>query len=55
VRDGTHPDPDHASMRRYVEGQRLYFSACDPRARADVVVDNTDVGDPRIVRRQARR
>ncbi len=42
-------------MRRYVEGQRLYFRTCDPRARADVVVDNSDVDDPRIVPRQARR
>ena len=55
VRDGTHPDPEHPSMRRYVEGQRLYFRTCDPRARADVVVDNTDVDDPRVVTRQPRR
>jgi uridine kinase len=55
VRDGTVDDPQHPSMRRYVEGQRLYFRTCDPYTRADVVVDNTDVADPRIVSRQARR
>ena len=54
-RDGSDPDPDHPSLRRYVEGQRLYFGTCDPRSRADVVVDNSDVGRPWIVRRQARR
>jgi uridine kinase len=55
VRDGTNPDPEHPSMRRYVEGQRLYFRTCDPRSRADVVIDNTDVDGPRIVDGQARR
>jgi uridine kinase len=49
VRDGSNPDPQHPSMRRYVEGQRLYFRLCDPRGRASVVVDNTDPERPRIV------
>jgi uridine kinase len=55
LRDGSNPDPEHPSMRRYVEGQRLYFRTCDPRSRADVVIDNTDVDGPRIVDGQARR
>ena len=50
ARDGTPPDPGHPGMRRYVGGQRLYFAACDPRQRADVVVDNSDFGNPRISR-----
>ncbi len=41
ARDGSHPDPDHPSLRRYVEGQRLYLARCTPAARATVVVDNT--------------
>jgi uridine kinase len=49
VRDGSDPDPHHPTMRRYVEGQQLYFRLCDPRERADVVVDNTDPHAPRIV------
>jgi uridine kinase len=49
VRDGSHPDPDHPSMRRYVEGQRLYLRSCVPHARAHVVVDNTDPLDPVVV------
>ncbi|WP_106537287.1 uridine kinase [Haloactinopolyspora alba] len=40
-RDGTSPDPDDPSMRRYVEGQRMYLETCMPRERASVLVDNT--------------
>jgi uridine kinase len=47
--DGS-PDPGAASNRRYVEGQRLYLARCRPRARATVVVDNSDLDHPRIVR-----
>jgi uridine kinase len=50
VRDGTHPDPDHPSMRRYVGGQRLYYRACTPHERASVVVDNTNPTAPRLLR-----
>jgi uridine kinase len=42
ARDGSHPDPDHPSQRRYVAGQRLYFEECSPWTRATWVVDNTD-------------
>lgn len=45
-RDGSHPDPDHPSVDRYVGGQRLYFAACAPQERADVVIDNQDVTRP---------
>ena len=48
-RDGSHPDPRHPSLDRYVSGQRRYFAACAPRRRADVVVDNADVTRPAIV------
>jgi uridine kinase len=43
-RDGSHPDPEHPTMRRYVEGQRIYLAACRPHERATVVLDNTDPG-----------
>ncbi len=46
ARSGT-SDP---LIARYEGGQRLYFGSADPRARAALVVDNTDVGAPRIVR-----
>jgi len=43
-RDGTHPNPEHVSMRRYVGGQRLYFGAASPWLHADLVVDNSAHG-----------
>ena len=39
TRDGSHPDPEHPTMRRYVEGQRIYLATCRPQARATVVID----------------
>jgi len=39
-RDGSHPDPGHPSLHRYVIGQRLYLERCRPRERADLVIDN---------------
>lgn len=48
-RDGSQPDPHHPANARYVGGQRLYFSACAPLQRADVVIDNTDVARPVLV------
>ncbi|GAB1692433.1 uridine kinase [Krasilnikovia sp. M28-CT-15] len=50
ARDGSHPDPEHESMNRYVEGQRRYFRACSPQQRAAMLIDNRDVDAPRIVR-----
>ncbi|QOD04414.1 uridine kinase [Pseudarthrobacter sp. BIM B-2242] len=49
VRDGSHPDPGHESMRRYVGGQRLYFETAQPWQRATRVVDNTRPAMPRIL------
>jgi uridine kinase len=48
-RDGSHPDPEHPSVARYVQGQRLYFAACRPWERADLVIDNSDVDRPALV------
>lgn len=39
-RDGTNPDPEHASVHRYVAGQRIYLKRCRPRERASIVIDN---------------
>ncbi len=47
-------DPEALSNRRYVEGQRLYMASCDPRSRATIAVDNSDLTNPtRIVGRQS--
>lgn len=48
ARDGTHADPLHSSMRRYVEGQRLYYAAARPWERASLVVDNSGP-EPRMI------
>lgn len=49
TRDGSNPDPEHPSMRRYVAGQRLYFAHCEPWHRASVVVDNSVPQSPRLL------
>lgn len=54
-RDGSDPDPSALSNRRYFEGQRLYLASCQPQQRASVVVDNTDLSAPHIVRPAASR
>ena len=41
VRDGSEPDPAYPSVRRYVEGQRIYLARCRPHERATVVIDNS--------------
>ncbi|MBO0594433.1 uridine kinase [Nesterenkonia sp. E16_7] len=50
TRNGSNPDPEHPSMRRYVEGQRLYFESACPWERASFVVDNSDFTAPRVTR-----
>ena len=49
ARDGSHPDPTHATMVRYVEGQRLCFDACRPWELANLVVDVTDLDAPTLI------
>ncbi len=41
ARDGSVDDVDDPDQRRYVEAQRMYFDRCDPRGRAELVIDNT--------------
>ena len=48
-RDGSPDDPEHPDMRRYVEGQRLYFRSCEPWLRASRVIDNTDWERPQLI------
>ncbi|MBG6192482.1 uridine kinase [Arthrobacter sp. CAN_A212] len=50
VRNGSNPDPEHPTMRRYVGGQRLYFDAARPWEQATFVVDNSDFTSPKVVR-----
>lgn len=50
-RNGSNPDPDDPSMRRYVEAQRRYFRECSPQHRATILVDNRALGHPVILRK----
>ena len=49
ARDGSNPDPEHHSMRRYVGGQRLYFEQARPWTRATRIIDNTLPEQPRLM------
>jgi uridine kinase len=42
------PDPDAPENRRYVEGEKRYLRECEPRAHANLVIDNADLANPRI-------
>lgn len=44
------PNPLAPPNRRYVEGQKIYFSECNPQIHASVVVNNEDLKNPYIVR-----
>ncbi|MBW7968329.1 uridine kinase [Bradyrhizobium sp. BR 10289] len=48
-RDGSSPDPEAPSNRRYVEGQRLYLRTCQPEAKATLVIDYNDLSLPSLV------
>lgn len=49
ARDGSSPDPEDPSLRRYIDAQRHYLSTCDPLARAQLVIDNSDPDSPQLV------
>jgi uridine kinase len=49
-RDGLPADPEHPRMRRYTDAQRRYLTEFAPRERADVLIDNTDLAAPVILR-----
>lgn len=48
VRDGSNPDPNHRTMRRYVGGQHIYFATARPWERASLIVDNAGT-EPRLI------
>ena len=48
-RDGSSPDMHSEAHRRYLEGQRLYFSECNPKAQADAIIDNNDLSKPVLI------
>jgi uridine kinase len=51
ARDGSDPDPAAATNQRYVRGQQLYLTECDPAAHATVVIENSTPDMPVITHR----
>lgn len=47
-RDGSDPNPEAPSQRRYVQGQQIYLQRCEPWRWARVVLDNSDLAAPII-------
>ncbi|MBZ9752409.1 uridine kinase [Deinococcus sp. HMF7604] len=43
------PDPQAASNRRYIEGNRLYFAHAQPEKHAGVVLDYTSLSRPQVL------
>lgn len=37
-------------MRRYVHAQRRYFDQSQPQQRATILIDNNELGHPRLIR-----
>ncbi|NTH49135.1 uridine kinase [Agrobacterium rhizogenes] len=54
VRDGSKPDPLAPENRRYHQGQLIYLQTCKPEDRATIVIDNSDIGAPKLVQRQSK-
>lgn len=50
IRDGTHHDPEHPSMHRYVQAQRHYFQECRPQQRSTILIDNSEYAAPVVLR-----
>lgn len=48
-RDGCLSEPHAISNRRYFLGQQIYLRRCQPTKRANVLVDNSDYEQPRIL------
>lgn len=42
LRDGSDPNPEAPSQRRYVQGQQIYLQRCEPWRWARVVLDNSE-------------
>lgn len=55
LRDGCDPDPDAPSNARYRRGQDLYLAEAAPRSAATWAIDNSDLGEPRVLASGAHR
>ncbi|MEE8581920.1 MAG: panthothenate kinase [Myxococcota bacterium] len=49
-RDGSPADPHAPENQRYVLGQKIYVDECQPESKSDVVINNSDLGHPVLIR-----
>ena len=48
-RNGSSPDINDPSNRRYIEGQKLYLQTCSPKAHATIVINNENLSAPGLL------
>lgn len=48
-RDASNPDPNAQENNRYLKGQELYLSSCEPQKHATFVIDNSDLSELRFI------
>lgn len=48
-RFGGSPELNDESNKRYVEGQKIYLSECNPKERANIVINNEKLDSPYVV------
>jgi uridine kinase len=48
--NGTPEEAEALHRDRYLVGEQVYISEVDPRALVDVIIDNTDFDNPRLLR-----
>ena len=51
---GNEADIREMYEKRYIPGQMLYFAASKPKEQADILIDNNDFGNPRVIRSSIR-
>jgi uridine kinase len=47
--EGSETAAEQLHRDRYLASELVYLGEADPRARADLIVDNTDFADPRFI------
>ena len=41
---------EELQRNRYLASEQIYIDECDPRGKADVVIDNRELDDPKVER-----
>jgi hypothetical protein len=54
ARDGSDPADVARASERHRRGQEIGFAEIDPKARADIIIDNRDFAAPKLVAMRSR-